>query len=96
MNDELDALRREIDSIDTELVTLLKRRMDIAAEIAKLKAEKGMPVLDQERERLLLERIDEMAGEELADEFNSVYRAILAASRSYQNMLLEQQGGGKR
>ncbi len=27
MNDELNALRREIDGIDAELVTLLKRRM---------------------------------------------------------------------
>lgn len=96
MNAELNALRREIDGIDTELVALLKRRMDIAAEIAKLKAEKGMPVLDAERERLLLARIEELAGEELADEFNSVYRAILAASRSYQNTLLEQNRGGKQ
>lgn len=32
MNDELNALRREIDGIDAELVTLLKRRMAAAAE----------------------------------------------------------------
>ena len=54
MNDELNALRREIDGIDAELVTLLKRRMAAAAEIAALKGANGLPVLDSERERALL------------------------------------------
>ena len=88
MNDELNALRREIDGIDAELVTLLKRRMAAAAEIAALKGANGLPVLDSERERALLARIRKLAGEELSDGFGSIYSAILAASRSYQNALL--------
>ena len=80
MNDELNALRREIDGIDAELVTLLKRRMAAAAEIAALKGANGLPVLDSERERALLARIRKLAGEELSDGFGSIYSAILAAS----------------
>lgn len=97
MNDELNALRREIDGIDAELVTLLKRRMAAAAEIAALKGANGLTVLDSERERALLARIRELAGEEFSGGFESIYRAILAASRAYQNTLLgrEYDRGGK-
>ena len=97
MNDELNALRREIDGIDAELVALLKRRMAAAAEIAALKGANGLPVLDSERERALLARIRKLAGEELSDGFGSIYSAILAASRAYQNTLLgrEYDRGGK-
>ena len=62
--------------------------MAAAAEIAALKGANGLPVLDSERERALLARIRKLAGEELSDGFGSIYSAILAASRSYQNALL--------
>ena len=41
--------------------------------------------LDAGRERALLGKVGEQAGEELADYTQSVYRTILAAGRSYQN-----------
>ena len=88
MNDELNALRREIDGIDAELTVLLKRRMAAAAEIAAIKGANGLPVLDSKRERALLARIRELAGAEFSDGFESIYRAILTASRAYQNTLL--------
>ncbi len=48
MNDELNALRREIDGIDAELVTLLKRR---DGGITALKGANRLLFLDSRRAR---------------------------------------------
>lgn len=87
MSDELNSLRRDIDAVDDELIRLFKRRMEISAKISGCKRASGMPTLDAGRERKLLARIAELSGDEFAEYSGSVYRAILAASRSYQNAL---------
>ena len=63
--DELQELRREIDGIDRELVELFRRRMDVTARVGEYKRERGIPVLDQERERQVLQNKGELAGEAL-------------------------------
>ena len=42
-------------------------------------------MLDSGRERALLSKVGQEAGEELADYIQSMYRTIMAASRSYEN-----------
>ena len=42
--------RAEIDIIDRELVKLFERRMDAVTEIARIKKEHKLPILDQSRE----------------------------------------------
>ena len=49
--DELQSLRRDIDAIDRELVELFRRRMNVTARVGAYKRERGIPVLDQARER---------------------------------------------
>lgn len=87
MNDELNELRREIDGVDDELIRLFRRRMDISAKISDCKRNNGLPTFDPGRERALLARVAEKSGDKFAEYSESVYRAILAASRSYQNAL---------
>ena len=62
---EIEELRREIDGIDEELVRLFVKRMGVSAQVAEYKREKGLPVRNPQRERQLLERVSELAGEEL-------------------------------
>ncbi len=85
MSQSLEEIRGQIDQIDRQMVDLFKARMEAAAQVAEYKREKGLPVLDAGRERSLLGKIGDEAGEELADYAQSMYRTILAASRSYQN-----------
>ena len=54
--DSLRVFREEIDAIDDELVALLARRMSVAREIGKLKSREGIPVVQQERYGLLMDR----------------------------------------
>ncbi len=81
----LEELRREIDGIDENLVRLFVKRMGVSAQVADLKKENGRAVLDPSRERQLLQRVSELAGEELESQTRVLYNLILSLSRSYQN-----------
>lgn len=52
---ELEALRSRIDSIDRQLLELLKQRMTISEEIGLLKAQAHLPIVQPERYRAMLE-----------------------------------------
>ena len=82
---DLETLRGQIDSIDSQIVKLFRQRMESAAQIAAYKKEKGLPVQAPGRERELLAGIAQQAGEEMAEYAEAVYKTILAVSRSYQN-----------
>lgn len=88
MERNLEELREQIDAIDREMVSLFKARMAVCGEVAEYKRDKGLPVLAADREQVLLAKISEQAGEDLADYAVSVYRAILSASRAHQCSLL--------
>ena len=61
----MDELRDRIDAVDDELLRCFAERMDIAGDIARYKAEHGLPVLDERRERETLYAVSEKAPEEL-------------------------------
>ena len=84
MDQNLMQLREEIDGIDQKLVELFKQRMAVSRQVAAYKQEHDLPILDAGRERALLAKVGSLAGEELADYAEAVYRSIMAASRSYQ------------
>ena len=88
MDQEMETLRGEIDQIDQKMVELFKERMAVSAKMAGYKQAHHLPTLDAGRERALLGKVTEQAGEELGDYAQSMYRTILSASRSYQNSKL--------
>lgn len=53
---ELSEIRGEIDRIDEELTALLCRRLDCAAQVAAYKEAHGLPVLNEQRERAVIEQ----------------------------------------
>ena len=75
---DLDQIRKEIDQIDQELVALLERRMVCVSEVVAYKKAKGLPVLDQGREREVLEKIGSLVTDEQ-------YRATIQAQ--FQDMM---------
>ena len=54
---EIDAWRRRIDQIDTQLMGLLNSRSACAVEIGRIKRTLGLPVYSPEREAWILERV---------------------------------------
>ena len=85
---ELSDYRRQIDDIDSQLLALFYRRMDVAAQIGGYKKAHGLPALDAGRERAKLQQIADSAPEALRDYTVSLYSLIFELSRSCQNRLL--------
>ncbi len=85
---ELTELRQQIDGLDREIVELFKRRMNVSASVAEYKRATGMNVLDASRERALLAKVSELAGEDFEEYTRTLYATILELSRSYQHKRL--------
>lgn len=60
---DLTEIREKIDQLDDELLELFLRRMDLAEEVAAYKKEHNLPVLNRTREREILAKVTEAAGE---------------------------------
>ena len=88
--DGLQDLRGEIDAIDRQMVELFRRRMDVTARVGQYKRERGIPVLDQARERQVLQNKGELAGEELRPAVITLYQTVMALSRRQQRDLMGQ------
>ena len=81
----IDELRQEIDTIDTELVSLLNRRYAICLEIGRLKQSSGTEVLDSNREQKIINRLNELS--KYPDMIETLWPVIMAFSRNLQTNL---------
>ena len=82
---DLEASRAAIDRIDRELVKLFLERMAVAADVAEYKRAVGKPVTDAARERALLCKISELAGDEMEEYARTLYATVLSVSKAYQH-----------
>ena len=80
----LNDLRQDIDALDAQLAALYRRRMDVAARIAAVKREQGLPVLQPEREQEIRARLAELAAPALQPGMQAWFGALRAASRDWQ------------
>ncbi|MFB5083921.1 bifunctional 3-deoxy-7-phosphoheptulonate synthase/chorismate mutase [Symbiobacterium thermophilum] len=86
--ESIDACREEIDRLDERILDLLLRRMAAARRVGQLKRGAGLPVLQEDREHALIDRLAGLAGDELAgEEVREIWQAILAVSRRAQQAL---------
>jgi chorismate mutase len=82
--DEIDALRLEIDSIDAELVRLIKQRTAISHAIGAARMKLGGPRVVHSREMKILDRFKDLGqpGVDLALMLLDLGRGKLGRSRS--------------
>ena len=84
----LEESRKIIDEIDSEIVALLNRRASISRRIGELKTRAGLPVLDRDREEVVLRKvIRDNAGEVEAGSLIRIYREVLKESRRIQTSI---------
>ena len=88
--DELNDLRRELDGIDRRLVELYRRRAEVTRRVGEYKRARGIPVLDQERERQVLRDKGALAGEALRPAVLTLFQTIMALSRRQQRDMMGQ------
>ncbi|MDD3367287.1 MAG: prephenate dehydratase [Lachnospiraceae bacterium] len=90
---DLLELREKIDQIDSELVALYEKRMDISRQVAEFKIENGKRVLDKGRELEKIAKVKSLTH----NDFNShgieeLFEQIMAISRKLQYQILEEKG----
>ena len=93
---EIQELRKQIDRMDSQMVELYRQRMETAAQIGTYKREKGLPVLDSERERELLNRVGDLAGAEYEHGVRALFSLLMGQSRSRHMMAGRTEGNLSR
>ena len=60
----MDDCREAIDAIDTELLTLLNKRMEVVHRVGEIKKESGGAIYRPEREKAIIERLEKLSKEQ--------------------------------
>ena len=81
---DLNDYRKEIDSIDDQLIALFAKRMETAEKIAAYKKANGLRVLDARREKEKMREILDKTPGDLREYVSSLYSLIFELSRSRQ------------
>lgn len=87
-NMDLQALRREIDRIDGEILELFVKRMHVAEQVADYKKNHSLPVLQPGREEEVLNHVRELAPDSMADGAAVLFSGIMDISKSIQQQKL--------
>ena len=90
----LEELRREIDKIDTQIVSLISERMKTVKDIGLEKEKLGKQIEDAKREGTVLEHVKHIARKESINEeyIESIYKQIVTISRNMQGTMIAFQG----
>ena len=87
---QMDELRGQIEKIDEQMIDLFEQRMGISAKVASYKKEHGIPVLDEEREKILIKRnVGKVKNRELDVYYKEFFEGVLNVSKKYQHKLME-------
>lgn len=83
---KLEEYRNEIDNLDKKLIKLLEKRFGISQKIGSFKKENKMPVLNEEREKEVIENNLELIDNvELKEPLENILKFIMEQSRKIQS-----------
>ena len=81
----LEKQRAEIDAIDREIVALFERRMQVVVEVARIKKENGIAILDASREKEVIAKVQSyLKDAALKEELAEAYETLMKVSKDYQ------------
>lgn len=84
----ISELRTRINTLDDSILTLLKERMDLSPGIAEYKDENSLSITDLEREKALLQRLQETVGNRFT--IDPIWQEIMFASKRLQHKHLQE------
>lgn len=89
---ELENLREKIDTIDKEMIALFEKRMDIVADIAAYKIKNNLPVLNQNREDIVVSKVKStVKNKDYADAAADLIKDIMEISKKFQQKIISKQ-----
>ena len=81
----LEKQRAEIDVIDREIVALFERRMQVVVDVARIKKENGIAMLDASREKEVIAKVQSyLKDAALKEELAEAYETLMKVSKDYQ------------
>jgi chorismate mutase/prephenate dehydratase len=87
---KLDDARLIINDCDKELINIFKKRMSAARLVAEYKKENNLPILDKNREDLIIEKnINLLNDKELEEYYLEFFKSLLKVSKDFQTKLNE-------
>lgn len=84
MTNQLETLRQEIDSIDTQIFDLFEQRIAVAKQVGAYKKEHGLSVLDSSRENAKKDQIKTSVSPELAPYALELLEVLMKAAKAVQ------------
>lgn len=88
----LEAERQQIDRIDREIVRLFEERTRTVEQVARVKLDNHLPVLDASREQVVIEKVQSYLEDALlAEDVAALYSEIMRLSRQHQEDWLSKQ-----
>ena len=84
---ELSEIREKINAVDDQLLDLFLKRMELAEEVAAYKNEHHLPILNKQREREVLAKVTEKAGDKERYAYH-LYSTLFELARSRQAELI--------
>ena len=83
--DDIAGWRKRIDEIDAQLVKLFNERARCAAEIGRIKAQKGLEIYNPDRERNILNHVCELNKGPLSNDMvQKLFEQIIEACRELE------------
>lgn len=87
-NESLKEIRNHIDEIDQKLMELFKQRMELSEEVAYIKRENNISLIDPVRESEIIDKAVEITGQSLKGETTALVRSLMGLSKSWQRKVL--------
>ena len=86
---DLEKTREEIREIDEQMAALFQKRMEVVRDVADYKRERGLPVLDEEQEKKVLDRNTAFVTDaEIRQYYPMFMQEVMSISRKYQERLI--------
>ena len=79
--DSIEALRKEIDALDNEIMQKLDKRYDLSIQIGQLKQQEQRVVYDANREAMILNKTSNLSH---SPQITEVYKTIMEESKKLQ------------
>ena len=90
---DLQEIRKQLDGIDREIVSLFEKRMALSGQVAEYKIETGKPVYDREREQQKIESVTGMVEDEFQKQaVRELFTQMMTISRHFQYKLMAEHG----
>jgi chorismate mutase len=92
---DIEHWRREIDEVDVALLRLLNVRARLVLKVGALKRAAALPIVDLDRERVVLERLQELNNGPLDGRaVDKLFRRIIRESKRIESVSVSYSGNG--